>query len=74
MPKILLTFGQSHRHEINGLVLDKDCVAIIEGDTYEEADELAFLLFNGKFHQHVPEHAWDDADMKYFPRGYIEVE
>ena len=73
MAKIFITFGQIHVHKINDHTLDRDCVAIINGSTVEEADKLAFEWMEGKFHEHVPEQYWDDEDMKYYPRGYIEV-
>ena len=74
MAEICISFGQIHRHEINGIVLDKDCIAIIEADTIEEADQLAFLLFDGKFHEHVDIKKWDDSIMYHYPRGYIKVD
>ncbi len=30
--KRYFTFGQAHRHEVNGVVFDKDCVAEIEAE------------------------------------------
>lgn len=73
MARIFITFGQCHVHSINGHTLDKDCVAIITAATYEAADALAFEWMDGKFHEHVPEEHWKDEVMKYYPRGYIEV-
>jgi hypothetical protein len=73
MKKLFVTFGQVHVHKLGNVVYDKDCVAVIQADTYEEADTLAFALWNGKFHQHCPEDRWDESKMKYFPRGYIPV-
>lgn len=73
MSKLMITFGQNHTHRINGKTLDCDCVGVITADTHEEADRLAFEWFDGKFHQHVPDTHWDDDSMKYYPRGYVEI-
>ena len=29
--KTYVTFGQAHVHNINGVIFDKDCVAVVEG-------------------------------------------
>lgn len=73
MAKLCVSFGQGHRHELNGVIYDKDCIAVISADTVREADQMAFMLWDGKFHQHVDKEKWDDSQMHYFPRGYIEV-
>jgi len=67
--KFYITFGQVHVHSVNGKTFDKDCVAVINGETAEQCDKMAFDLFKGKFHQHTPEL----PDMSYYPRGLIEV-
>lgn len=70
MPKTYVTFGQAHRHEINGVVYDKDCVAVIECDSGRHGREQAFALFGPVFcfeyHERLP-------DMNFFPRGLIPV-
>lgn len=66
--KTYVTFGQVHRHVINGTVFDKDCVAIVDGDR-----EKVFDLFGTRFCFDYPEEHWDDSQMKYFPRGYVDV-
>jgi len=72
--KIYVSFGQDHRHEINGKVFDKDCIAIIEAPNYNAGRKRAFDLFDSKF-------CWiytkEDIDLQrsyYFPRGIIPVE
>jgi hypothetical protein len=67
--KWYVTFGQIHIHKINGRTFDKDCVAVINGETPEQCDKMAFELFDGKFHQHSSQM----PQMEYFPRGLIEV-
>lgn len=66
--KTYVTFGQAHVHVINGKTLDKDCVAIVEGDR-----ETVFKLFGQKFCFEYPEYLWDGSRLKYFPRGYVEI-
>lgn len=67
--KTYVTFGQSHKHIIKGEIIDKDCVAIINGDRKK-----VFEIFGPKFCFEYPEEYWDDKKMEYFPRGYIELE
>jgi len=72
--KTFFTFGQSHAHSVNGKTFDKDCVAIIEAESEEDARKLAFEWFdNGRFCFSYPEDRWDESKMIYFPRGYIPV-
>ena len=66
--KTYVTFGQDHIHRIDGKILDKDCVALIDGDR-----EKVFELFNGKFCFEYSEDEFDFGIMKYFSRGIIEV-
>lgn len=42
--KTYVTFGQSHRHIINGKVFNKDCVAVVNGDRKK-----VFETFGTKF-------------------------
>lgn len=69
--KTFVTFGQVHRHNINGVLLDKDCVAVIEAETAEKGRKKAFELFGQKFCFEYSEKTWDANNMVYFPRGYI---
>jgi hypothetical protein len=66
--KTYVTFGHGHRHEINGEVFDKDCVAVVNGDR-----NTVFEIFGAKFCFEYPENRWDASKMHYYPRGYIEV-
>lgn len=70
--KVYITFGQIHVHSVNGKTLDKDCVAAIECDTYEEGRQKAMNEFNAKFHNCYGEEPSENT-MQYFPRGIIEV-
>lgn len=63
-----VTFGQDHRHEINGTVYDKDCIAIVHGDRAK-----VFELFGPKFCFEYTKDEWRPDVLKYFPRGYVDV-
>ena len=72
--KTYFTFGQSHAHSVNGKTLDKDCVAVINASSERAARELAFQLFDGgKFCFSYPEETFNFDNMKYYPRGLIEL-
>ncbi len=60
------TFGQAHRHEINGIVFDKDCVVKITG---EEPRGVMFGLFGRQWSMEY----FTTPDMKHYPRGIIEI-
>ena len=71
--KTYVTFGQIHRHVINGTVFDKDCVAVITTNNPKEGREKAFELFGKQFCFEYPEQYKSEINMQYFPRGEIEV-
>ncbi|KKN23553.1 hypothetical protein LCGC14_0903680 [marine sediment metagenome] len=71
--KIYVTFGQEHTHTVNGITLDKDCVTVIEGNTYKECRNKAFEMFDGVFATVYLEKEVDEEFMRFFPRGFIEV-
>jgi hypothetical protein len=67
--KSYVTFGFNHRHEIGGVVFDKDCVAVVEGDRAK-----VFEIFGPKFcFEYEEGEIAKRLDMKYFPRGLVEV-
>lgn len=67
-----VTFGQTHRHEISGVVYDRDCVAVIFSRDAEHGRELAFEYFGREFCFEYPQATWP-GHMSRFPRGYIHV-
>lgn len=70
MNRYIITFGQTHAHRKNGYTFDKDSVAIIEAENYDNGRELAFEIFDNKFHQCVTEESFDQGNLiRYFPRG-----
>jgi len=73
MKQLCVTFGHSHVHKHDKYTLNRNCVAVITAQTIEEADAMAFDWWKGEFHQHIDRAKWDEANMKYYPRGYIFV-
>lgn len=60
------TFGQSHRHNIDGVIYDKDVIVRIEADCPRD---VMFQKFGQKWsmeYAHPP-------NSKHFPRGIINV-
>lgn len=66
--KTYVTFGQRHTHRINGKTFDCDCIAIVNGDR-----DKVLEIFGPNFCFEYSEENWDSSLIKYFPRGYIEV-
>lgn len=70
MPKTYVTFGQDHRHIINGQVFDKDCVAVFQANSWSDGRHQAFNTFGPKF---CFEYYDKPPPMHYFWRGFVEV-
>ena len=66
--KTYVTFGQAHFHLINGVIFDKDCVAVVEGGRKE-----VFELFGPKFFLEYTEAEFDHDLIKFYSRGFINV-
>ncbi len=71
--KIYITFGQVHVHRVNGKTFDCDCVAVIEAENEEVGRKVAFAHFEDKWCFSYDETTFKHGDMKYFPRGFVEV-
>ena len=69
MPKYIITFGQEHRHEIDGKVFDRNCVAEVEAENELEARN----LFMPEFCFSYPEESFSENNMSFFPRGKISI-
>jgi len=69
--KFYVTFGQSHAHSIAGKTFDKDCVAEIEAENYENARGRAFELFDREF-CFIYSRIEDVKVAEFYPRGIIE--
>ena len=47
--KLYITFGQDHKHNVNGHTFDKDSVAEIECESFTHGRKIAYELFSNKF-------------------------
>jgi hypothetical protein len=74
MAKHYVTFGQVHAHRVNGITLDCDSVALYEAETAQEGRDKAFEYFGDKFFTDYHNTEFDTEDLKYFPRGIINIE
>ena len=72
--KTYVTFGSNHTHRINGKTIDCNCVAVIESTDAEAGRARAFELFGRKWSMEYPEQFFNMDSMKYYPRGFIEVD
>lgn len=71
--KTYITFGQAHKHVINGKTFDRNCVAEIEAENYSEARKKAFEAFGPKFCFAYAEEHFNFDTMIYFPRGIVRL-
>lgn len=73
MRKFYFSFGQSHRHEVNGQVFDKDCLVQIDSETYMTARRKMFEVFGDKWHRQYNESSLEEI-LGYYPRGVMSLE
>ncbi len=66
----IVTFGQEHVHDINEQTFNHNCVARVLAYNEEEAR----ALFMPNFCFSYSAESWDEESIKYFPRGYIDIE
>ena len=67
--KIYVTFGQIHKHEIHGKIFDRDCVAVVYGDDFDNCYDIVRNAFGKKY-----AFTYDEPpDMKFYPRGFINL-
>jgi len=71
--KTYVTFGQIHVHSVNGKTFDKDCVAVISAGTSDKGRDKAFEYFGPKFFTTYSEKYWKEDNLRWYPRGYINV-
>ena len=70
--KTYITFGQDHRHEVNGKIFDKDCVAEIECTDHEDGRNKAFEAFGPTFAFSYTD--LDQVGMHYYHRGLVKLD
>ena len=73
MAKHYVTFGQTHVHSVNGKTFDKNCVAVFEAEDYTHGRQKAFKYFGSVFCFDYHSEQWNEDNLKWFPRGYIEL-
>jgi hypothetical protein len=73
MMNIYITFGFDHIHLVNGKRLDRDTVAEIRCQDYEEGRKKAHDLFKGRFATSYEKHHIDKL-MHWFPSGIVKIE
>lgn len=71
--KTFVTFGQVHKHILADKVFDKDCICIIESTSYDEGRKIAEEAFGKVFCTTYFADNWNEDDMKFYPRGYIQL-
>ena len=69
--KVFITFGQEHRHDYDYHILDKDCIAAINCDTFGAGRRMAMAALDGLFHKCYSEEELSEHILSYFPRGII---
>ena len=71
--EIIISFGQTHEHKVQGKVLDKDCLARIECNSYEQGIERALHLFKNKFANYYRLKDLTKEHLDLYPRGIINI-
>ena len=66
-----ITFGQTHTHNIEGVILNKDVVGVVEADSFKDACEIVTNTFGQEYCFSYPEEHWSESKMRFFPDGYI---
>jgi len=65
-----VTFGQDHKHVIDGVTFDKNCVALFYSNTEKQGHDKAFKYFGTKFYCDYFKYP---PDMSHFPTGFVRV-
>lgn len=71
--KAYITFGQLHKHLINGIYLDADCVAVFDISRYSEGTRIVKEIFGDKYSMYYFDEDFPMEYLKYFPRGLINI-
>lgn len=76
MPKHYVTFGQAHRHVVNGAEFNSNTIASIEADSWQDGREKALGYFGPAFctSYQEGEPSFNLYNLlKYAPGGVVEV-
>ncbi len=69
MKTYYITFGQSHTHELNGMLLCKDRVLSVQAEDSEDAHKIARDLFGDDYasvYTSLP-------NMSFYPKGMVAI-
>jgi hypothetical protein len=69
--KTYVTFGQDHVHKLGNKTFDRNSVAEIDCETFEEGRAKAFELFGKKFCTTYTD--LKKVHLEYYPRGIIKI-
>lgn len=73
MVKFYITFGQIHKHTINGVSFDKDTVGVFYCNTedWDKASDACKNLFNNQYcHVHK---TMNEEVLQYYPKGLVDI-
>ena len=70
---LYISFGQVHTHSVNGKTFDKNCLAAITCDGWQDGRAKAFDYFGDKFATSYDQSQINDELLGWFPRGIINV-
>lgn len=73
METTYVSFGQVHKHTIDGKRLDKDTIAKITHSSHENGADIAYRLFKNKYSQEFSQEAWSDDMLRHFPKGLVDI-
>ena len=68
-----MTFGQIHAHRIGKVTVDANCVAVFPCEE-EVARQYARDHLKNEYMSTYTEDTFDVCDLRYYPRGLVEVE
>lgn len=70
MSTYFFTCGQSHSHNVNGKIWNKDSVLQVNAKNENAAREKVFSLFGAKWSMC---YGYDDISMEYYPNGVCAI-
>jgi hypothetical protein len=71
-PRTYVLFGNDDVHYINGKLLDKNCVGVLDCATHAEGRRIAYRLFGTSFALAYTGKIFNGDDKEY-SRGYIPI-
>ena len=71
--KTYISFGKIHKHNVGGVIFDRNCIGVLESNDDEDAIKIILNIFGNKLSTIYHEKDWDDKNMKFYERGYISI-